>query len=67
MSTVAYTALRPRMCESSVNRKCRNEIWLTWADYLAASAQGNVVCYHCVPNHAAVVRYLNAGSAAVVA
>jgi hypothetical protein len=63
---IQYTATRPRLCEGS-DPRCREEIWMSWAAYKAAQGEGRVVCSACVPNRATVIRYLNAGSAAVIA
>ena len=67
MTTAAcnYTGLRAYSCECS-NPRCREQVWLRWSDYRAASQNGHVVSRSCIPNHATVLRYLNAGTAAVV-
>lgn len=65
-TAIQYTAARGRLCEGS-DPRCRNEVWMTWSAYKAAHAEGDVVCASCVPNGAVVVRWLNAGTAAVIA
>jgi hypothetical protein len=59
------TGCRPRLCECR-NLSCRAEVWLTWSAYKKVQPH-RVVSRGCVPNGATVYRWLNAGSAAVIA